>query len=359
MATQALARPAEHSKLTLERVASFPKMRVLLWDRDTLYASRGYALISARIRDHKIDWHPVGQYKPELFRKLTNRFDLSFRLVRDGFHALAITPAGNLIAAVPGAIATLCVGQDEFRVSHRLLRGTRPLHITAVPGERVFFGEYFDNPDRDEVHIYASSDGGLHWSVAHTFACKSIRHIHNIVYDRWDNCLWLFTGDYGSECRIVRTSLDFSTVEQVICGDQQARAVAAIVVEDGVYFASDTPLEQNYIHFLRRNGSLEKVTPLPSSSIQGCKNAAGFFFSTMVEPSEVNRAQTVSVFGSADGFSWGPLAEWRKDRWPSRFFQYGNAFFPDGENRTEFLAISTVAVRDADLETSLWRVKSE
>jgi hypothetical protein len=176
------------------------------------------------------------------------------------------------------------------------------------------------------------------------------------LYDRWDDCLWIFTGDYGHECRIIRAALDFSTVDEVLCCNQQARAVAAVVVEDGLYFASDTPLEQNYIYFLGRTGTVEKLALIPSSSIQGCKNAAGMFFSTMVEPSAVNRTEAVRVRGSANGLGWRSLIEWRKDRLPSKFFQYGNAFFPDGENSTEFLAMSTVGVHNADLRTSIWRV---
>jgi hypothetical protein len=37
-------------------------------------------------------------------------------------------------------------------------------------------------------------------------------------------------------------------------------------------------------------------------------------------------------------------------------FQYGNALLPDGLNTSAVLAVSTVAVEQSDLETSLWRV---
>jgi len=40
-----------------------------------------------------------------------------------------------------------------------------------------------------------------------------------------------------------------------------------------------------------------------------------------------------------------------------RFFQYGNAFLPDGENTSGFLAVTTAAVQDADQALSLFRVK--
>ena len=112
---------------------------------------------------------------------------------------------------LPGAIVTLATGRDEFRVTHRILRGTRPLHIAVTPEDRLYWGEYFDNPDRDEVHVYASADQGATWDVAYTFAKGEIRHIHNIVSDAWENCLWMLTGDNGEECRILRASCDFRT----------------------------------------------------------------------------------------------------------------------------------------------------
>jgi hypothetical protein len=359
MATQAssFAATDDGLNLKLELVAEFPNLRVLAWDGEVLYASRRYELLAGRAASTEMEWRTVGRYRPEWWRNLSCRNRLSYRLVRDGFHALAILPQGNIVAAVPGAVETLRAGESEFQISHRLERGTRPLHITATPDGRVFWGEYFDNPQRDEVYIYASLDQGLTWQVAHTFGRGSIRHVHNILFDRWENCLWIFTGDYGAECRILRATLDFKTVEEVAGGSQQTRAVAAVVNEDGLYFASDTPLEQNFVYYLSRRGRVAQLRGLPSSSIYACRNRKGMFFSTMVEPSEVNPSRSVSVFGSGDGTEWEQLARWKKDRWAMKFFQYGNAFLPDGENSTDLLAVSTIAVEGADLETSIWKVQ--
>jgi hypothetical protein len=41
-----------------------------------------------------------------------------------------------------------------------------------------------------------------------------------------------------------------------------------------------------------------------------------------------------------------------------RYFQYGNAFLPDGENSTPYLAASTIAVETDDQVTTLWEVES-
>lgn len=356
MATQAVVSHPLVRALQMRKIASFPRMRVLAWDQDALYASRGYTLLRTHCVGEQFDWAPVAAYKPEWWRRATSQSRLGYRLVRDGFHALAVHPNENLIAAVPGAIATLRKGDSEFRVTHRLLRGTRPLHICTTPDGRVYWGEYFDNAERDEVHIYASDDGGSRWDVPYTFPSASIRHVHNIVYDRWAKCLWIFTGDYGRECRILRASLDLSTVDEVVAGNQQARAVAVIVDQSGLFFASDTPLEQNHVYHLDRSGRLQQCAEISSSSIYGCRTRRGMFFSTMIEPSDANLARDVTLYGSADGERWDALAQWSKDHWPMKYFQYGNAFLPDGENLTDFLAVTTVAVRNADLETAIWRV---
>jgi hypothetical protein len=40
------------------------------------------------------------------------------------------------------------------------------------------------------------------------------------------------------------------------------------------------------------------------------------------------------------------------------YFQYGNAFLPDGTNSTNNLAATTIAVEADDLVTTLWEVES-
>jgi hypothetical protein len=344
----------------LVHVARFPRLRALAWSGHHLYASRGYQLLRATIQapSASVTWQPVATFRPALRRRVSVINRLTARLFRDGFHALAVLSSGGLIAAVPGAIVALRPGETEFRSTHTILRGTRPLHITAIPGGPIYWGEYFDNPARDETHIYASTDAGLTWSVAYTFPKGAIRHIHNIIHDPWEDCLWVLTGDYGDECRILRATCDFSRVEAVLQGQQQARAVAAIPTEDGLYFASDTPLEPNYIYRLDREESLLQVVPISSSSIYGCRVGSRVFFSTMVEPSEVNRDRHVRVYGGHGGSAqdWHLLLAWQKDRWPMGLFQYGNAFMPDGSNATPFLALTTVAVLSDDMVTSLYSV---
>jgi hypothetical protein len=352
---------AASSALKLRRVAAWRGIRVLAWDGDVLYGCSGYRVVRLQA-GKRADWEDGGFFRPVWWRNLTTHSALSYRLVRDGFHALAILPSQTsqqtMVGAVPGALVTRTTGDHKFRVTHQVKRGMRPLHITAVPSGNIYWGEYFDNRERAEVHIYASTDGGRTWQVAYTFPAGSIRHIHNIVYDHWGDCLWILTGDEGAECKVLRASCDLRSVEEVLAGNQQARAVAAVPMQDGLYLSTDTPSEKNHIYRLNRAEKVEHMGDLASSSIYGCKVGEAMFFSTMVEPSTVNPSQEVHLTGSRDGNNWQVLARWKKDSLPMRYFQYGNAFLPDGENTTRYLAATTIAVETDDLVTTLWEVET-
>ena len=347
--------PKTSSGLSLTSIARFPKTRVLAWDGEVLYASRGYRLLRCRPAEATIHWEEVARFSPVWWRRLTSASRLGLRLMRDGFHGLVVLPSGELIAALPGVIATLRPGEREFQVTHVLQRGTRPLNIAVAPDGRVFWGEYFSNPGCDAVHVYGSDDHGASWKVVHSFEKNSIRHVHNIVNDPWEDCFWVLTGDVGAECRVLRASLDWGRVESVISGGQQARAVAAVPRADGLYFASDTPLEQNYIFKLDRQGKLTRLAEIHASVLCGCAVGDAVFFTTMVEPSAVNLDRTVGLYGSADSGEWSRLLSWKKDRWNEKLFQYGNAFLPGGDGKTDVLALTTVATEGSDYETSFWR----
>jgi hypothetical protein len=76
----------------------------------------------------------------------------------------------------------------------------------------------------------------------------------------------------------------------------------------------------------------------------------------MVEPSAINSDRNACVYGTADGIHWQRILQCRKDRWPMGLFQFGNVFLPDGNNNGDVLAITTIAVERADLETTIWQI---
>lgn len=342
----------------LTRIGEFPNLRVLLWVGSTLYASSAYRLLKADTRQSGFKWIETARFRPAWWRQISSRNRMTWRLCRDGFHALVALHSGHFVGAVPGAIVALDPGQRDFRITHALLRGTRPLNIAADSADRLYWGEYFDNADRDEVYVYGSHDLGASWAVIYTFPKRSVRHVHNIIHDRWGDCFWVLTGDYESECRILRASRDWQTVEVVVSGNQQYRAVSLIATREALYFATDTPLELNYIYRMERSGHVMRLDSISSSSLYGCRVGNALFFSTMIEPSKVNLSREASIFGTVNDDGWSALLRWRKDNWPMRFFQYGNVILPAGENSTSLLAATPIAVDEADLTTSLWEVAS-
>ena len=342
----------------LVKLEDFSGLRVLCWNGTALYASRGYSLLKLEIPGEGVDfiWQTAGTYRPGFRNRLTASTSLTSRLFRHGFHALTALSSGHMVGAVPGRIVTLAPGETQFRVTHKLLRGTRPLHIAVAPNDRLVWGEYFNNPQRAEVYIYGSTDQGNHWDVGYVFPQGKIRHVHNIVFDRWENCYWILTGDDDRESLILRATLDLAQVEIVFSATQQTRAAALIPTRDAVYWASDTPSEANHIYRLDRKGTLTTVAGVAGPSIYGCRVGDSIFFSTMVEPSHIDRERRMFLYGSADGHIWKSLSQWKKDVWPMKLFQYGNVFLPDGINSTHVLAATAVAVENAGLITSLFRV---
>src|ERR1051326_8026566 len=122
MATQPAISEQRAHTLEVQPLGTYPGLRALAWDGDLLYASRGYTLLKTRPRTGTVGWTRVADAEADWWRKLTCKANLSARLVRDGFHALAIHRDGNLVAALPGSIATLTKGDDRFRLSHAIVR---------------------------------------------------------------------------------------------------------------------------------------------------------------------------------------------------------------------------------------------
>jgi hypothetical protein len=340
--------------LTLEPIGRFPGLRVLAWDDQVLYASRGWTLV--RWDPGHPAWEAVAAFDPGVARRLAGRSRLGDRLLRGGCHALARVGGGSLVAVFPKTIAVLPPRARQLRAAFRIPRGTRPLSLTAAPTGWAYFGEYFDNPARASVHIYGSADGTA-WRPVYTFPAGAIRHVHSVTYDRYAECVWVLTGDDGDECRIVRASLDWSSVDVVLTGSQQARAVTVVPREDGLYFATDTPFEQNYVYRLDRSGRAARLAPIAASSFWSCRVGSALFVSTAVEPSAVNTGRDAILYGSGDGAAWTALLRWTRDAWPPRLFQYANIILPAGCNDGDVLAATGFAVRGEDHVTHLWRVR--
>ncbi|MCM8808173.1 MAG: hypothetical protein ABIN23_04950 [candidate division WOR-3 bacterium] len=342
--------------IKLIEILRIPSFRVLLWDENYLYGSRGYTVYrinSDEIENKNINLEKVGFFRSDLIRKLSSKSRLLSRLFRAGFHCIRKIHE-KIIGIVAKNIVLLEPDEKEFRSVFKIDRGTRPLGIAVTSDGKIFFGEYFNNPNREEVHIYYSEDG-YKWEIVYTFPKKTIRHIHNVLHDPYEDCLWILTGDYGKEAKIIKASIDFKNVDIILEGTQQARAVSMIFRKDKIFYATDTEIEQNYIYSIdRKTYNKEKLFPIPGPSLWSCEVGDSIFFSTHHEPGKFSNIYAYLI-GSKNEKEWEELLQWEKDSLNPKLFQYPAIILPYGKSE-RYLAGMGRAVKNNDNYTIIWEV---
>ena len=284
----------------------------------------------------------------------SSRFDprgwsrLSRRLFRRHFQAMEVLPDGTRVVIARDGIYRSPKGSPELARVFAIRRGSRPLDLSCDDEGRVVFGEYGRNPERREVHLYASTDGAKSFDICHTFPSGTIRHVHGVLFDVRVAGFWVFTGDVGSEAGLGLLASDLTTFRWIRRGEQVCRAVQAILAGDSLVYGTDSELEPNAIVRLDvRTGRIERLRPIDGSSLfAGCFGGLGLI-STCVEPSRVNRAREAVLYGSEDLSEWVELDRESKDPWPS-FFQFGTFVLAKSRSPRRIALLSGQAIRGRD-----------
>jgi len=263
----------------------------------------------------------------EGLRELLSFSRLGRRLTRSGYHHFSKTGTDSGLVMAHHRVFQLLPGDGSLHFKE-LLHGSRPLSVCMTEGV-IYYGEYRRNPKRRPIHIWAAGHDGIDWIPVWRF--DGVRHVHGVFFDPYTSTLWVTTGDYDNESAIWITRDQFKTLDRVVSGSQQHRAVQLLFTEGHVYFGSDSPEEVNHIYRLeRRTGRVEALARVGGSVFYGCKVGCYLFFSTAAEPSPVNSCGYAEVWGSADGETWKIVRRFRKDFWPLKYFQYGQVLFPAG-----------------------------
>ncbi|WP_157678658.1 beta propeller repeat protein [Oleiphilus messinensis] len=316
-------------------------------DSGRLWASRGFRLFCSD--DGGATYVKQGLLRPGFKHSLKVQFRLLARLFREGIHHFHVFPDGSQVAVLKSGIYCRAKGEQEFRKTYRFVRGSRPLNICVDEGNRLYFGEYFSNPERTSVHIFRSLDQGNTWSVVHTFPDGAVRHVHGVYWDSFRRGLWVLTGDLDHESGVYLTTDSFAYLKPVLTGSQRARAVSLIPLSDGVILPTDTEVDNNVAQWLDpATGLCKHTADLPGSVFYSTVCADFYIFATVVEPSDVNHSQRVYIYFSKDGQRWKILHQATKDRWHMRYFQYGTYLFPSGVNHTAILYAFGQAVVGSD-----------
>lgn len=335
------------------------ELRILHAEGESIYASRGLKLYQST--DGARNFRSIGYAPGDVVQRGLARTPLTARVLRTGFHSLAPLPSGDLLACVRGAILHRAADGMRFHAVHEVVRGRRPLGICVHPSGRSYFGEYFSNPGREEVHIYGS-DNGRRWDVVGTFPEQTVRHVHNIIWDPHREGMWVLTGDDGDESALWWTEDEFRTLTPVLRGVQQARAVTLFPLESGLILPMDSPFETNYVqHFDPQSGQLDSLAPLPGSVFHGTRTGSLWLLSTAVEKSAVNTDDRPALYASANGYDWQLVSRLYRD-FPllartGCLFQWPTLVLPTGHSSLEHVFASGQSLRGAHGRLLSWSTR--
>lgn len=258
----------------------------------------------------------------------------------------------------------------EFNISTKHIipgyipeKGVRALNITSIKGiegfdEMIVFGSYSSNMSKKPVHIYRRESVDK-WVPYFTFDMGEINHIHNIIPDRDNSCVWIQTGDFDNAAAIWKVTDNFKTVIPIMRGCQIARGCVAYPTEQGLLYATDTPLSDNSIRILNYGtGESKNLCDISGSCIYSCKVDDNYIFSTAVEPSGLEESWKGLLSmkkgpGIKDNYchlycgnltvGFREIYKVKKDNLPYALFQFGTLQFPMGTNKTNKLIVYHVS----------------
>ncbi|MBU1148024.1 MAG: hypothetical protein KKD11_06685, partial [Candidatus Omnitrophica bacterium] len=168
--------------------------RVIYVKGDTLYAQIGkHICISKNLGE---TWESISGNLPH---QAVSSPGLYTRITRKGIHSALFSKDGNLVFIAKNKIYKFDPDKGKIINSFDVPRGSRPLSMCRAQDGTLLWGEYFRNSDRNEVNIYESKDNADTWQVNHTFERGSIRHIHGVFCDPYDDRVWVTTGDKDAE----------------------------------------------------------------------------------------------------------------------------------------------------------------
>ena len=317
-----------------------------------LYIAKGYTIYKSD--DNREMWEIDGKIADRKYALLSRFSRLLNRLLRIEVSSMVILDDGTRVLSAKKGIFVAKPGSRRYLKTFHISRGNKPMNITIDGEGNLYFGEYFLNgrfgdKEREEVHIYRSTDNGQSWQICYTFPKNTIRHIHGIFYDHYTNRLWVTTGDQDDESMIAYTADGFKTLEILKSGSQRYRAVTLLFYKDYIVYGTDTEHETNYIYSIdRKSGEEQRLAALPGSVLMATQNAEAAVLSTAVEPSKVNSDPYASVWYSKEGLQWHEIYKARKDKYSMRYFQYGRITFPYGAVMENDLIFSGHALEGMD-----------
>ena len=322
------------------------KGRALYTEYDKIWIAQGMTYFAIDYSGkRKSKKYKVGTWKEKLLG--SNR--LTRQLFRQGIHHLVPLPNGDIFLT---AKKKSYVVDEKGKVKNLFkgYRGNKPAHqgVCVTPNGYIFFGEYTLNPKRDhDTCLYRSIDGGKTFQVVLSLERTTVRHIHFIKWDPYEECLWLGTGDKDHEDLLMRSD-DFGNTWSIIGeGSQDWRAIGVCFSEQYLSWGTDAgsvPDQNHIIRMNRENQQLEVIAEA-EGPCHGCASLKDgrVFISTGVEGGQ-NEKDRYARLKEITEDSIKEILRQQKDRWPL-ILQYGVIRFPLGTENSSKLVFTMFGLK--------------
>ena len=321
------------------------KGRALYAEQDRVWIAQGMTFFAVDYNGKRI----TKRYKAgNVIQKFLSACFISRQMFREGYHHMLLLRDRSIL--VTARKKTYIFNPDgTIRNSFTGYLGNKPASqgICVTPDGTIFFGEYTINlQHKNDTHLYRSIDNGQSFQIILTFP-KTIRHIHFIKYDPYENCIWLGTGDGDNESKLMRSDDNGNSWKTVGEGSQQWRAIGVCFNESSLIWGTDAGSvpDQNYINTMDRNThKLRHISPVEGP----CHGSASYrdgrvFISTGVEGG-VNEKDRLARLKEVRGNEVVDHFSLKKSPLPF-IMQYGILRFPSGTentNRVVFTAMGLI-----------------
>lgn len=294
----------------------------------------------------------VGVVNTSKSKQLISKFRLGQRLLRFMIYNALPLADDSIFLTFGKQIGVLKNGkyQELGGVARpfRVLRGACAMSADGA----IYFGEYFDNPTRGEMHVYRYRTGADSIEIAFTFPPQTIRHIHGVYRDSFSDDLYCLAGDSESESRIVKTADNFETVEIIGTGDETWRTVSVQFTADALFYATDAEFRQNYIYrFDRRTGERKILAEIDGPVYYSQKIGDDIFFVVTAELAPVQTKPQASIWHvNADGAA-REIYSVRKqipNKKAAALFMPGTLHFPYLQNGARETFLHAVSLQGVD-----------
>ena len=320
------------------------------------WAQEGFFVLSRRNELLATDslasrFKSIGSVDGPVWRSMASRSRVAQRLLRFMYYNVIPFGDGSFFVTFDKSVGIIKDGC--FRALRGLDRPFRVLRSACAiaPDGSVYFGEYLDNPERGPMRIYRLAAGASQAELAYTFEQGSIRHIHGIYFDPHDPALWCVSGDFRHECRILRSTDGFRTVETVGEGDETWRSVSLQFTAEGIYYAMDAEFEPNAIFRIdRRTGQRSRLREVNGPVYYSHAKADDLFFSVTAELCPSQRDRCATLWHLTDN-GCDQIVSFEKDYLHVDYFMPGTLHFSGGPGLPDRFWFSGVGLRKADNQT--------